>query len=1150
MLIRSLLFSAALVAASSAGAQIGGSGTIQGTVTDPSGAVIPDATVVATNVATGVKTTRRTTAAGVYVLAPLAPGEYTVSVTADGFQPLVQERVVVNALTIVGLNLTLRVGAVTETITVSEAPPLLNTEDARLGTTMENEMYTALPLAMGGGTPRNPGAFIYLLPGVQSGDRWGRIMGGQGFSKDVYIEGIAITNSVQQGEGRNLSLGISVEAVEQFQMETAGAAVMYQGQGAENYVLKSGTNRFRGDLFHYFRNTVLDARGFFARERPQQNQNEFGFNIGGPIKKNRIFFFNSTDFYEFRVGTQPEFFSIPTLAQRNGDFSELPVPIYDPLTTNCASPPCTRSPFPGNVIPQHRISPISAFFQTELPMPTNNNLQNNYLGSVPVGFSNRNSTTKVDANLTDMHQVSVVFAHGKRGQSTPYRGNTLPLPYAVTRLVEEIPTTAQFKHTYVASPTVLNQFSFGFSRLYVPITNATVDGQWPIRAGLRGLPPGEADSSFPEVTFAGPNSPQGWRGTDARAFTEAMNTFTLQNNVKWIRGKHSFTFGYQMQRMQVNIAERALGSLAIFRFSNLQTSGFNPAGTLLANQGHAYASYLLGDLNSATVIEDHVVWTGGRFPTYAWWVQDDFKVTSRLTLNLGIRHDIMLPYREVADRMSFLNPDIPNPAASGRPGALQFAGFGENSCNCRTPIATHFGNFGPRVGLAYRLSDKTVMRASYGIMYSRRGAVGGRDGARNGTGLLGYSASPGFVSPDGGITPAFNWNNGVPDYDRPPFFDPTLNAGFTTDRPTAGSITFGDPVIGGRPPRYQNWNFGFQHSITSSMTLGIDYAGSNGHFLGGGGRGIWSNQIDPRYLALGNLLFAQATPANIAAARAIFPEVSLPFANFNGTIGQMLRPFPHYSGIGDPYGNVGNTNYNSMQITVQQRKYRGLVLNFNYTLSKQFDDTGGGRSQYNWGPEKRLGPADQTHVLNLTFVYDLPFGRGHALGAENAFVRAVASGWKLSGITTYRKGSPIGAIAAACQAPFTGACFANYNREFSGPVRINGRFGSGDLLGPAPPSFIERNAFANPAPFTFGDTPQTHAYGIRLPSMYNQDVSLRRDFQIREGLRFSLQGDAFNVFNNVIFGGINTNITSAAFGRVGSQANSPRVVQFGARLSF
>jgi Carboxypeptidase regulatory-like domain/TonB dependent receptor len=1141
-------------------AQIGGSGSIQGRVSDPSGAVVPGATVVAANVATGVKTTRRTTGAGVYVLSPLAPGEYTVTVSAGGFQTLVQEHVTVDALAVVGLNLTLPVGTTKEEVTVEATPPPLSTADARLGQTIRNEVYTALPLVMPNGGPRDPTAFMFLQAGVQSIGRWGNVMGGQDFSTEVYIEGVPITNATVQGEGRNLSFGIAVDAVEQFQVETSGTAVMYQGQGASNFVIKSGTNDFRASVYEFFRTSALDAPGFFAQRgadgkklRPDQTQNEFGFTVSGPIQKNRLFFFASYDGYRDHRETQPSFVSIPPAAWRSGDFSALPVTIYDPLTTDCSSGICTRQPFPGNIIPADRISPISRYFQSFLPDPTNGNLQNNYLGSVPTGFHNDNATIKIDASFSARHQLSALFAHGSRRQATPYRGGTnaatfLPLPYTETRLVKEIPTTAQVKHTYVIGSRMVNQLSVGFSRLSVPIENATIDGQYPQKAGLRGLPAGEADSSFPEIAFLGPNPPSNWRGTDARAFTEALENYTLQDNLQWALGKHGLTFGFQVQRMYSHQRERTYGSLATFGFSNSQTAGFGPTGTLLTNTGNAYASYLLGELNTATVIEDSVVATTGLFPTYAVWMQDDYKLSSRLALNLGLRYDLLMPYTEKDDRWSFMNATLPNPAAGGRPGALQFAGFGDGSCHCETPIKTYYGNIQPRIGAAWSLTPKLVVRGAYGIMHTRRGAVGGRGGARNGTGLLGYSANPTFPSPNV-FGAAFDWDNGVPSYPKPPFFDPSLNAGFTTARPTGSSITYGDPDLGGHPPRYQNWNLGFQYALTSRLVVGLTYAGGNGHFLGGATRGYWSNQMDPKYLALGNLLLARATPENVAAARAMFPEVRPPFADFSGTIGQMLRPFPQYSGVTDVYGDVGNSNYNSLQATLELRRTKGLILNLNYTFSKAIDDTAGTRSGYDWATERAVSTNDQTHVLNAIFLYQPPLGRGHSLAGGSPLLRALLSDWEISGITTFRSGRPIGPILAACNLPNAGSCYADYNPSFTGPARINGPWGSGDVLGANPPSFIDRSAFASPAAFTYGTTSRTLAYGLRNPGTFNQDLSLRRTFRAGN-VRLRAGIDAFNVFNTVVFGGIGTNITSANFGRVSNQANSPRRLQLTGRIEF
>jgi hypothetical protein len=1136
-------------------AQIGGGGSIQGTVLDASNLAVPGATVTATNAATGIPTTRQTTEAGVYALTPLQPGEYRLTVSLDGFETFVREGLIVDALSVVGLNVTLQVAGIKQEVVVAATAPPLATADARLGQTIRNEVYTALPLVMNTGGPRDPTAFMFLMPGVQSVGRWGNVMGGQDFTTDMYVEGIPITNAVVQGEGRNLSQGISVEAIDQFQVETSGTAVMFNGQGASNYVVKSGTNTFRGGGFEFYRNKALDAKAFFSTTKPDDNQHEYGGTLGGPIRRNRMFFFMAYDGYRDRRQTASVLTSIPTLAERNGDFSAVPVTIYDPRTTrpNPNGAGSVRDPFPGNIIPPDRISPISRYFQSFLPNPTNGGLQNNYLGgSLPIGFNNVNTTGKVDVNLDTRQQASVLFSYGKRSQATPFRGGTnlqtaLPLPYTETRLVEEVPTSAQIKHTYVLGSKWVNQASFGFSRLAVPIANATIDGKYPIKAGLRGLPAGEADSSFPEVSFAGPNAPTQWRGTDARAFTEFLNNYTFQNNLSWTHGKHAMTFGVQAQRMDANERERTYGSLATFAFSNAQTAQFNDNTT-----GNAYASFLLGELNNTNVIEDSQIATRGRFHEYAFWAQDDFKLRPDVSLNLGLRYDIMEPYTEVQDRWSFLDPNLPNPAVGGYPGAVVFAGNGPDSCHCRTPIKTYHGAIGPRLGLAYSLNDRTVLRAAYGINYSRRGAVGGRAGARNGAGTLGFSANASFPSPNT-FDPSYNWNNGVPSYPAPPFFDPTINAGFVVGRGTGGSVTYGDPVIGGRPPRYQNWNAGVQYALVHTVTLGAAYAGSRGDFLGGSGRGFYSNQLDPRYLVLGDLLTSNATPANVAAAQAIVPGLGLPYANFSGTIGQMLRPFPQYSGVSDVYGDVARSTYHSLQLTAEKRRSDdGLTVTFNYTFSRTADNLSA-RTGYNFGQDWAVGANDQPHVWNAMAVYNVPFGAEGKPGSGNRVVRAIVRDWQISSITQFRSGRPLGTtgtISATCTLPNAGTCYADFNPTFTGPVRINGNYGSGNVLGANPPSFIDARAFQSPAKYTYGNTPRTLAYGLRNPSSFNQDLSVRRDFHL-SSMKLGLGLDVFNLFNNVVFGGIGTNIANATtFGRVSSQANTPRVGQIKVRLEF
>ena len=1144
-------------------AQIGGSGSIRGVLTDESGAVVPGATVIARNTGTGVETSRRTTEAGLYSLAPLPAGKYEVMVSADGFQKLTQQNVTVDALAEVGLNLRLQVGRSNQEVTVSAIAPQLNTSDASMGQTVRNETYSALPLAMGN-APRDPTAFTNLMPGMstssQTGNTAGNALGSQDHSGEVYIEGLAATNPVVQGETRTLGLGVSVEAVDQFQMETAGTSAQLGGQGSTNFVVKSGTNQFHGSVYEYFRNTVLDARGFFSLRRPAEHQNEFGFTFGGPIVKNRLFFFTNYDGFRYTQQTQGSLASIPTLDQRKGNFSALPVAIFDPATTSCpAGGVCTRTPFPGNIIPSDRISSISQNLQSFLPPTANSSLQNNFLTSNPIGYNNDSTTNKIDFSADEKDTFNFLLSHGHRSQSSPYRGDSLPLPYANTRLVDEIPWTAQAKWTRVLTPTIVNQLSYGFSRLNVPIINATIDGDYATKAGLGPLPAGEAASAFPEISFAGPNAPGNWRGTDSRAFIDVSNTFTLQDNVQWTRGKHSLTLGAQMQWLQVNEKQRAYGSLASWAFSNVQTAGFSPTGAVQASTGNPYASFLLGTLNQANIIQDSAIATGGRFKNFAWWIQDTYKVTPRLTVNIGLRHDIWTPYKEVVNRQSYFDPNLPNPAANGYPGALGFYGNVQNGCNCSSTIDTYLRNFGPRIGIAFSLNDKTVIRAGYSIMYTHRGAVGGRGGGRYGTDMVGYSANAVINGPNDGFSPAFDWDNGVPAYQQPPVFDPSYGTGYNGTGNVPAGLTYGDPKIGGRPPRYQNWNFAIERSILSDLTLGAAYIGSNGHFLGGGGRGIWSDQIDPRFLALGSLLQQTVTPAVIARANAIIPGIRLPYASFSGgSLSQMLRPWPQYSNVTDVWGDVGNSNYNSLQVYANKRLSHGLAFNFNYTLAKAFDDTAsnviaaqsfGTGTAYNWGNMKAVSQLPR-HTLNLLTTYELPFGAGRPFANSGGVVSRIVGNWQVSGIVTYRSGMPIGTIGAACNLPNAGSCFASYANGFNGDVRINGNWGDGNLTGANTTAFLDKAAFVSPASFTYGNTPRTSVYGIENPGTRNLDVNVRRDFAIREQVKLTMQLDAFNVFNLVNFSAPSTNITSANFGKITGQSNTPRVFQISARIRF
>jgi hypothetical protein len=444
-----------------------------------------------------------------------------------------------------------------------------------------------------------------------------------------------------------------------------------------------------------------------------------------------------------------------------------------------------------------------------------------------------------------------------------------------------------------------------------------------------------------------------------------------------------------------------------------------------------------------------------------------------------------------------------------------------------------------------------VIRAGIGITDFHGGGTG-----NNGTGVspgqLGYNASASFSSATTG-QPAFYWAGGVPPYQQPPFINPGYGAGFTTASPTSAvTPSYVPPNIGAKPPYSDYFNFGIQHQITPTMTLGIAYAGNSGHFLlGNAGVGNWTNSMPIQDLALGALLGVQATPANIAAAQAIIPGVHLPFANFQGTIAQMLKPYPQYAGITYLWGNRGNSSYNSLQVTMDHRLSSGLNFHFGYVYSKEIDDLGSNRNPYAGYLDRALGTIDHPHVFTASIYYALPFGANHAMGGQNPIVRALVSNWILASLITFQSGAPITITGSGCvDTGITSTCVASYNPAFNGNVRINGNYGSGNALAPGPLSYLNPAAFVDPAPYTFGNLPRTAPFGLLAPYTLDEDLTVRREVFLHERMKLVFEANIFNITNSVNFGAPGTNIDSATFGEVTSQKNLPRKVQFNARFSF
>lgn len=1142
----------ALLLATSALAQTGGEGAIQGTVVDPTGAVVPGALVTATNVATGVQTSRPTSSAGLYEITPLLPGLYTVEVKASGFQAFKQEKVQVNALNVFGLNITLKIGNENDTVDVSAAPPALETTNATLGGTIQGSEYMELPLLVSGNQQRDITQFSNLLPGAQAGSRSSVIGGTATRLGELYVDGLPLTTISQQGDNRPVFNVIPLEAIDQVKVVTSGFSAEYQGAGLENYNLKSGTNRYHGTVADFIRNTALDTWGFSAPwatvtngsgqkgyqnatpdsyghiSKPADHQNELSVSFGGPIIIPHVFngkdkLFNQFTLDRLHSNSAPTygFDTLPTALMRTGDFTELTgtYTIYDPTTLTCPTPTtCSRQPVMGmkngiptaNVIPTSELSPTSLYMQKFLPAPINGNLTNNYVGGIPNGYRNYIVSDKVDYTISDKQRISAAFSNGRR-HAVPYTSGSanLPVPYLAATLSTVVGDYLELEHTYTIRPNVVNQLKLGYQYFGGPPVQNSTEGITQYEAttiGITGLPAGQASDEFPGSSFAGTNVPTNWQQPDITNKT-VTHTYDVVDNVEWVIGKHALNFGYQFQDLMENFSSfNSPSSPITLAWSNNDTANlaYSASGAPsynTASTGFAYASYMLGAVDSTSTTLQSFTDLGDRYHPMSPYFQDDWKITPKLTLNLGLRWDYMPGYREVLDRWSFLNATEVNPY-TGNLGSFQFAGNHGGptvSCECRTPVNTYWKNFGPRVGFAYSIDSKTVLRGGAAILYSHGGGTGGAGASA--TGQTGFSQPVSFVANPAGTSagPVFYLNNsgynaqlnnvnfGGPGYLLPSITPPSATSQLTTGlvgnfvnssgafvKSTAG-ISYADPYYGDRTPTFYYWNFGGQRSLTPNMTVTVNYAGSISHFIAGASalRGLQSNQINPAYLKLGSLLTLAATPANIAAAQAIIPGCcTAPYAGFTAaaqtsagstiaTVGQALKWMPQYSGVTDTWGSYSaNAAYNSFQFSFEIRPTHGLNLNINYTFSKEIDDAGTQRSGFAIPGsalltgqsfaenriDRGLSVLDIPENLSIYGVYKLPFGKGH-LGGDNFLVRALAGGWELSGIGTYTAGLPLFFTSSACTSttePGQGQCMPDLNPNFTGHnIRTNGKWGQG-----------------------------------------------------------------------------------------------------------
>jgi Carboxypeptidase regulatory-like domain len=1142
IVVNSLLVAVALAPNLFAQSSLGGS--VNGTVSDATGAALPNAKVELRSLATGVAETTTASSAGQFVFPVVLVGEYTIRVSAQGFSDQVLKGVSVVPNKATTETITLKVGSSTESVEVTASTVNLETESAQHGTSFDNATYEDLPLALTG-APRSPTALSDLMPGVataptnsSSFSEPGEVQifsqtvnGGQTLASEVYYDGVAQLQTNVAGDYRYQP--VPVEAISEFTLVQNNFSAEYSRTpgGIVSLNTRSGTNGLHGTAYEFNQNNAMNAAGWFNPTVPVQRQNEFGISVGAPIRKDRTFVFGYYSGFRF-TSTKPLFQTlIPSAAEVQGDFSGLTnqngqVKIYDPTTTTYdpVTQTYSRQQFSCNgvlnVICPSRFSSVAKNFLPYVPtnyLNSNENGQPNFLGG---GVTNDNYNrwgVKIDDYIGNKDVLHAFY--GESPYKVYYPTEVYKFPF--TGIGFEEPDNALIvrvseNHTFTNS--LMNYFAVGYNR-----DNALYTSPRTFSAITLGI------TNIPNVTPAfglGQYGPAGW-GDPGQRIIE--NGVAGSDFISWVRGKHTLKFGGEIRHYQDNTTPI---SSSAFNFSTAETNDPNNP----TNTGNEFASFLVGAVDSASQqyalseITSHFWYLG----TY---VQDNYKVARKLTLNLGLRYDIPWTRAIKHNIYSSFEPNAPNPGAGGILGALVFAGYGPNHCNCTRFSNTRFNLFQPRFGFAYQLDNSTVVRGGIGVFEGSAGDV-----LENGSRVFsdGFNANPNFQSPDGGVTPAFYIDSGFPSFPRPPFLDPALDNG--------NSISYIQPQDG-TPPRVYYWNADLQRALPGKILLDVGYVGNHSNHISSTLENL--NQLDPKYLAMGNLLNQQLTPALSTQY-----NIPFPWPTFSGPVYQALRPYPQYYYIGQPMQTSGWSHYNALQIKAQRQFSHGISLLASYTYAKlrttgesqhqYLDANGGAQNSFDYSKELTPSASLPPQVLNLAYIYTLPFGKTKRFGPKSGVGDAVLGGWRISMIQRYQSGTPFNVDVPDPQPDV----LVNYEER---PNLVPGVPIKNQWLhrfNPYSDTYLNPLAFTEPAPYTLGNAPRT--LNVRGFAWYNEDLGLGKEIAFKERYSFTLEGHAFNAFNRVSFGSLDTYGpgTNSDFGHINGQQNTARVLQVSGTLKF
>jgi hypothetical protein len=1061
---------------------------LEGRVIDASQAIVGQAVITVTRTDSGLQREVLSNDQGLYAVPLLPPGQYHIVVNKVGFKPLTRTGIVLETGVTSTVDLQLEVGGVNESVTVEAAAPLLQPETSSVAHVVDGQSIQDLPLI------DRRAAQLIGLNGfvVQNGSGLGStfgIAGGRANNSMYTLDGESTQNLPNIGVA-TLAYDPPVESLQEFNvaMSNYAAELGRTGGGVIQMTTKSGTNALHGSAYEFFRNDDLNARTFFAAHRPILRYNLFGASVGGPIKKNKTFFFYN---YEGLRNTTyvATILGVPTVAETQGNFSADKFTVKDPTT---------KTPFPGNIIPANLLDPVGAKLASFFPAPNVSGQlsgHNNFLANQATGVIGNNHIARIDHMFREKDRIFGRFV----GYTTPtYTGSVFSVaaedPAAVKAHTSYYNTTGTWYHDF--SPAVLNEFRTGFdlrsSHTYSSGAGSNINQS----IGLSGVDPTFAPNVIvPGYTQMGTTTQQ--------RFQIPTLAIPVIDHMTVIRGRHQFKFGAEYRyASDVDYWQGIAGG---------QVS-FNTTAT-----GSSLAALELGWVTSAQIVNTLPLKPRG--DNYNAFVQDDWKVTPTLTLNVGLRWDLDEPRWEVyGNRQNGFNPTAINPV-SGTPGIVTFSGL-----NGVPKYANNWNyhNLGPRFGFAWRLPKNFVVRGGAALLY-----VGPYDMATPITANLGFSDSASFVSPNNGITPAFLLSDGFPANSVPSASQLTPGYGAVPvgHKPTT-AVTYYQQT--GRKTGYlEQYNFNVQKQLSNSVLVEVGGLGTFGHALPVPNQnGVTINQVPTALLGSGNA--------------------------------QILRPFPQFSDVRTLAADMGSSKYYGINLHVEKRASNGLSLQGNYTFSRfednipgrnELGDPGGALSYYNtylnmnnraqdWG----LSGNDIKHRLVASVIYELPYGKGRAHAAPNAFLDKVAGGWSLAYTGELHSGSPYGVMEAV-----------NLTNSFSDGNRAN-VVGNPVLSSNRPTAqkiaeWFNTGAFAAPAAFTFGNAGRTAGYG---PGAIGLNLSLLKDFHISERHDVQFRAEALNFINHANFALPNVQQGSAAFGTITSlvPGNQSRIIQLGLHYRF